>query len=384
MAALFPSAHMTNAQRNSLREAFLGEEAGRRFFRLEDVKVGQSVMGGRTTSDRFNYGTVTEIIPGVGFRVDNGYWPSILWRDFRLLEDSPADARARPDFFPGWRDGDSYASAYVASASAAGSEPEPESSPSLRRTDSGADYGEPGYPDCDFWESQSIQAVYVATAAHYSRIAEERLSGNGSGAVLTPDEMTKVRTMLTVAGRPSEKGPAQRAWDAQMAGYQLPQMLPLPPLPPSPSPPPSSLPCPTWPLVRHGPTSIMASPMNITPPPSPPRLQSPPHEEDDDMPDLEDISEEEEAAEAEEAEEAEDAPRTPENQRITSSAEPPDAPLRLRLRRPPPDITDLEPAMLVLSADERMEPCAGFLLLLGGLTVIAYGAAAAAVYMGSF
>ena len=99
------------------------------------------------------------------------------------------------------------------------------------------------------------------------------------------------------------------------------------------------------------------------------------------MPDLEDISEEEEA-------EAEEAPRTPENQRITSSAEPPDAPLRLhlhlRLRRPPPDITDLEPAMLVLSADERMEPCAGFLLLLGGLTLIAYGAAAAAVYMGSF
>jgi len=95
------------------------------------------------------------------------------------------------------------------------------------------------------------------------------------------------------------------------------------------------------------------------------------------MPDLEDISEEEEA---------EEAPRTPENQRITSSAEPPDAPLRLRLRlrRPPPDITDLEPAMLVLSADERMEPCAGFLLLLGGLTLIAYGAAAAAVYMGSF
>ncbi len=94
------------------------------------------------------------------------------------------------------------------------------------------------------------------------------------------------------------------------------------------------------------------------------------------MPDLEDISEEEA--------EAEEAPRTPENQRITSSAEPPDAPLRLRLRRPPPDITDLEPAMLVLSADERMEPCAGFLLLLGGLTLIAYGAAAAAVYMGSF
>jgi len=93
------------------------------------------------------------------------------------------------------------------------------------------------------------------------------------------------------------------------------------------------------------------------------------------MPDLEDISEEEEA---------EEAPRTPENQRITSSAEPPDAPLHLRLRRPPPDITDLEPAMLVLSADERMEPCAGFLLLLGGLTLIAYGAAAAAVYMGSF
>jgi hypothetical protein len=120
--------------------------------------------------------------------------------------------------------------------------------------------------------------------------------------------------------------------------------------------------------------------MNITPPPSPPRLQSPPHE-DDDMPDLEDISEEEEAEEAEA-----EAPRTPENQRITSSAEPPDAPLRLRLRlrRPPPNITDLETPMLVLSADERMEPCAGFLLLLGGLTVIAYAASAAVVYMGSF
>jgi len=124
----------------------------------------------------------------------------------------------------------------------------------------------------------------------------------------------------------------------------------------------------------------MESPMNITPPPSPPRLQSPPHEEDDDMPDLE-----EEAAEEAEAEEA---PRTPENQRITSSAEPPDAPLRLRrpilLCASVENLDDLETHMLVLSADERMEPCAGFLLLLGGLTVIAYGAAAAAVYMGSF
>jgi hypothetical protein len=39
--------------------------------------------------------------------------------------------------------------------------------PELRRTDSGADYGFYGFPDCDFWTRQGIPTVFLAPEHMY-------------------------------------------------------------------------------------------------------------------------------------------------------------------------------------------------------------------------
>jgi hypothetical protein len=39
----------------------------------------------------------------------------------------------------------------------------------MRRTDSGADYGFNGYPDCAWWLAQGVQPLFVATPFHYER-----------------------------------------------------------------------------------------------------------------------------------------------------------------------------------------------------------------------
>jgi hypothetical protein len=42
------------------------------------------------------------------------------------------------------------------------------SAPTLRRTDSGADYGFEGYPDCPWWVSQGVEPVFIATESYYT------------------------------------------------------------------------------------------------------------------------------------------------------------------------------------------------------------------------
>ena len=87
-------------------------------------------------------GVVREILPGIGFRVNSvmGSQTSILWRDLTLMIGQLLPSLTEP----------------------------PSDNPVLRRSDSGIDYGAPGFPDCEFWERNGVEPLFVATPAHYS------------------------------------------------------------------------------------------------------------------------------------------------------------------------------------------------------------------------
>ena len=337
MASLFPSVCAPSV--TTMGSATLFEhEPSRTEFRLEDVVVGRSVMSGRTTRGAYNYGTVVEILPGVGFRVDNGHWPSILWRELRL------HARERP----------------IPPVTPSVDPAEPPASLGLRRTDSGFQYGHVGYPDYDFWEAQGVEPVFVATEAHYR--VESSLRG--------PWENQDIKDILVLTGRPTEEGAAQRAWDRQMEAVAT-----VPPVPSDATDAtPVSLPVPTWPLLRHGGPAPSISTTPFT----------------------EEVDEADEANETQSMPELEPVtpplqaiprggspipfarslsrPQTPENQPIPSVE--PQAPLRLR-RQQESDIIldDLAPLTLTLheGIDERLEPWARAMILLGGIVALVYG-----------
>lgn len=155
-------------------------------FTLDDIKVGSTVMAGRSTSNRRAQGTVTEVIPGVCIHVDNGVQPSVLWGDFEIIGSHTVDPAS-------------------SAATAEEGELPPGRGPALRRTDSGADYGMPGYPDCEFWEAHGAQPVFVATASQYSRDLTTRTGFVRGG----PRE---ILDLLEEAGEPPSGSAALRAW----------------------------------------------------------------------------------------------------------------------------------------------------------------------------
>jgi len=123
-------------------------------FSLDDVVINYTIMYGISTSNRNTIGIVKRIITGVCFEVENQQTLqlSLLWSDFKVYP--PTLKKNIIDF----------------------KEIEPESilkitippAPKLRRTDSGADYGFHGFPDCDFWILNGIQPIFIATDRDYT------------------------------------------------------------------------------------------------------------------------------------------------------------------------------------------------------------------------
>lgn len=171
---------------------------------LDEIKVGRTIMAGRSTSNRRATGTVTEVIPGVCIHVDNGVQPSVLWGDFEIVGEAPEAA--------------------AAAAASPLEEGELPPGPTLRRTDSGADYGMPGYPDCEFWEERGVLPVFVATANMYRRSAEALdVNDEVSGTSRYSHDLTTrtghvrgepraVLELLEEAGEPPSGSAALRAW----------------------------------------------------------------------------------------------------------------------------------------------------------------------------
>jgi hypothetical protein len=113
-------------------------------FLLSDITIHKTVMRGRSTSGKLVEGTVRRIVPGICFEVDPGPGKqrSLLWRELSLVPGLPLPEHTKivvDGMYP----------------------------PELRRTDSGADYGFDGFPDCDFWIRQGIPTVFLASEHMY-------------------------------------------------------------------------------------------------------------------------------------------------------------------------------------------------------------------------
>jgi hypothetical protein len=149
-------------------------------FDLEDVVVGRSVMTGMTTSGKIATGVVSRVIRGCGFAFDSPYQNGIIWQQMWLHDDDcPVAARL------------------------AAEEAAPKGT--LRRTDSGCDYGMFGYPDCAFWERAGVDPLFVATEHHYGPLGD-------------PSAEVRDRRVLDELRRrePTEaEGAYRRAWERQ-------------------------------------------------------------------------------------------------------------------------------------------------------------------------
>jgi hypothetical protein len=162
-------------------------------FNLTDVRIDQTVICGTNTAGFTVVGRVVAVLPGIGFRVrDCDGVETILWNDMFLVKDDEVEF--------------STVSAPVA--------------------DSGY-----GFPDCDFWESQGIEPLFVADAVT-------------SAAASVPAPGCLVPELVAKRDLAEKKGGAYlRAWTRQMTEYLslLPSRTPGPllstperPLPPSP------------------------------------------------------------------------------------------------------------------------------------------------------
>lgn len=154
---------------------------GTQDFRLADVEVEVDLMAGKTTNGSAGWGRVMRIMPGVGFEVDNGTQRSILWSQFWLLQPTLKQMVQTT-----------------------------RSASDLRRTDSGADYGQPGYPDCAWWEAQGVEdPLFVATPSVYGRYA--------AAPTLQVERLLLQELLAEAEPDLEEEGPFRRAWNRQKA-----------------------------------------------------------------------------------------------------------------------------------------------------------------------
>jgi hypothetical protein len=124
------------------------------FFLLSDIVIHTTVMRGISTAGYQVTGTVRRILPGLCFEVDAGprTQRSFLWRELEVIPDAtphPAEKKHSVEISM-----DGIVSRIPI--------------PTLRRTDSGADYGTDGFPDVEFWHRQGIQTVFLATEYDYN------------------------------------------------------------------------------------------------------------------------------------------------------------------------------------------------------------------------
>jgi hypothetical protein len=170
-------------------------------FDLEDVVVGRSVMSGMTTSGKIATGVVSRVIRGCGFAFDSPYQNGIFWQQMWLHDDDcPVAARL-----------------VAAEAVPKGT---------LRRTDSGCDYGMFGYPDCAFWERAGVEPLFVATERHYGPYGDPSAE----------DRDRRVRDELRRREPTEAEGAYRRAWERQSRSAQLEAVEPARPVTPPVSP----------------------------------------------------------------------------------------------------------------------------------------------------
>lgn len=124
-------------------------------FLLSDIVLHTTVMRGISTAGHKVIGTVRRILVGLCFEVDAGPGTqrSLLWRELEVISGATPHPliEDRPPFIE------------IVNGIATVLPPPP----SLRRCDSGADYGLDGFPDVEFWHRQGIEADFLATEHRY-------------------------------------------------------------------------------------------------------------------------------------------------------------------------------------------------------------------------
>lgn len=152
-------------------------------FELEDVVVGRSVMSGMTTSGRIATGVVSRIIRGCGFAFESPYQNGIFWSQMWLHDDDcPVAARVAANVVPPG---------------------------TLRRTDSGCDYGMFGYPDCAFWERAGVDPLFLVTEKQYGPYGDPTVE----------DRDRRVQDELLRREPTESEGAYRRAWERQMGWF---------------------------------------------------------------------------------------------------------------------------------------------------------------------
>jgi hypothetical protein len=180
-------------------EVTLTHVRGRQDFRLDDVVVGSSWMAGMTTSGRVAVGCVKAVDLGEGFVIrQRGGQRSKLWREFWLLEAPPERLASSASGSP-LADSDSDDEAPLA-LSRDGSPAVLLRQQPFRRTDSGLDYGLPGYPDCAWWANNWLPCLFVVPTPP-----------------ATPRQVLKLLVDAMDCGDVPAEGPFREAWDRQMA-----------------------------------------------------------------------------------------------------------------------------------------------------------------------
>jgi len=180
---------------------------------LRDIVIDETRLRGRSTAGHMVTGVVRQILPGICFRVNDGSagsggQESYLWRDYAIVgarkaDDMDLDLDLDQD---------------------------PPPAPALRRTDSGADYGMAGYPDCEFWERMgpSNEPLFVAPHSLYYNRGPR-------------DSKVEVASMLQYSKDAAEElgGAYLRAWrrQAETVMHMTPPRLPAaePVCPPAPA-----------------------------------------------------------------------------------------------------------------------------------------------------
>jgi hypothetical protein len=130
-------------------------------FLLSDLKMGESVLAGYTTSGHWAYGIVHGYEEGKFFRFDGPNEGSLLWNGLLLLRGPAVDAivarhQERKRALEEW----------LATAEDGACTPPGLGAP-MKRTDSGTNYGFTGYPDIAFWKRSGCRLYWEVTADDY-------------------------------------------------------------------------------------------------------------------------------------------------------------------------------------------------------------------------
>lgn len=133
---------------------------------LSGLVINKTVLRGTSTAGWLTKGTLRKVLPGMCFQVDQGPGTQIsyLWRSLTVVDEPPSPAETLIEIVV-----DSMTLS-IPSGPLSGPPPPPyfPEPPQLRRTDSGADYGFPGYPDCAFWTALGIPTFFVVPNCQFT------------------------------------------------------------------------------------------------------------------------------------------------------------------------------------------------------------------------